>query len=114
MRLRSVAGFVTATILRRYSKLTTILRRVGIGVIRYKGGEVSDSMHMSDWIITLDSFMTLNDRDILSHAGKISYEMAKQLAESEYEVFHTTRIYDLNKRLSDLGQVVGKLNPNQS
>lgn len=26
-------------------------------------------MHMNDWIKKLDSFMTLNDRDILTHAG---------------------------------------------
>ena len=45
-------------------------------------------MNMQDWIIKLDGFLTLNDRDILSHAGKISHEIAKQIAESEYDIFH--------------------------
>ncbi len=38
-------------------------------------------MTMADWITKLDGFLTLNDRDILSHAGKISHQMAKQIAE---------------------------------
>jgi hypothetical protein len=63
-------------------------------------------MYMSDWIKKLDSFMTLNDRDILTHAGKISHEMAKELAESEYEKFHTQRLSDSAKSLSDFYRVV--------
>jgi hypothetical protein len=35
----------------------------------------------------LHGFLTLNERDILLHAGKISHELAKQHAESEYEIF---------------------------
>jgi hypothetical protein len=33
-------------------------------------------MHMKDWVKKLDGFLTLNDRDILTHAGRISHEMA--------------------------------------
>ena len=50
-------------------------------------------MNMNDWIKKLDGFLTLNDRDILNHAGKISHEMAKQLAEQEYEKFHQQRLH---------------------
>jgi len=42
-------------------------------------------MHMRDWIRKLDGFLNINDRDILTHAGKISHEMAQQRAEAEYE-----------------------------
>lgn len=66
-------------------------------------------MHMSDWIKKLDSFMNLNDRDILSHAGKISHEMAKQLAESEYKKFYTTRQEDSSKQLSDFDKAVKQI-----
>ena len=45
-------------------------------------------MFMSDWLAKLDGFLSLNDRDILNHAGKISHQMAKQLAEQEYDKFH--------------------------
>ena len=50
------------------------------------------SMSMHDWIKKLDGFLSLNDRDILTHAGKISHEMAKQLAEQEYGKFHHSRL----------------------
>lgn len=66
-------------------------------------------MHMSDWIKKLDSFMTLNDRDILTHAGKISHEMAKQLAEGEYDKFHTNRLTESNKQISDFDKAVKQI-----
>ncbi len=49
-------------------------------------------MHMADWITKLDGFLTLNDRKILEHAGKISHQMAKELAEGEYDRFHRNRL----------------------
>lgn len=44
-------------------------------------------MHMADWIEKLNGFLTLNDRDILTHAGRISHEMAQVKAELEYDKF---------------------------
>jgi hypothetical protein len=32
-------------------------------------------MYMNNWISKLDGFLTINDRDILNHAGKISHDM---------------------------------------
>ena len=49
-------------------------------------------MHMRDWITKLHGFLTINDRDILPHAGKISHEIAKELAEAEYDKFNLQRI----------------------
>jgi hypothetical protein len=49
-------------------------------------------MHMVDWIKKLDGFLMLNDRDILDHAGKISHNMAKDLAELEYSKFKQSRL----------------------
>jgi len=49
-------------------------------------------MNMTDWLTKLDGFLSLNDRDILNHAGKISHQMAKQLAEQEYDKFHQQRL----------------------
>ncbi len=37
-------------------------------------------------------FLTLNDRNILDHAGKISHQMAGELAEAEYDKFHRQRL----------------------
>ncbi|ETR71909.1 MAG: hypothetical protein OMM_02134 [Candidatus Magnetoglobus multicellularis str. Araruama] len=42
-------------------------------------------MYMKDWIKKLDAFLSINDREILENAGKISHEMAKQIADDEYE-----------------------------
>ncbi len=44
-------------------------------------------MRMVDWIEKLNGFLTLNDRDILTHAGRISHEMAQAKAELEYDKF---------------------------
>jgi hypothetical protein len=44
-------------------------------------------MHMLDWVKKLDGFLTLNDRDVLTHAGRISHEMAQSKAEQEYGKF---------------------------
>lgn len=41
-------------------------------------------MHMTDWVKKLDGFLSLNERDILTHAGRISHEMAQTRAELEY------------------------------
>jgi hypothetical protein len=49
-------------------------------------------MHMNDWIEKLNGFLSLNDRKILEHAGTISHETAKELAESEYQKFNRKRI----------------------
>jgi hypothetical protein len=46
-------------------------------------------MHMADWVKKLDAFLTLNDRGILTHAGRISHEMAQAKAELEYDKFKT-------------------------
>ena len=49
-------------------------------------------MHMHDWITKLHGFLTINDRNILTHAGKISHLVAKEMAESEYEKFSRGRV----------------------
>ena len=48
-------------------------------------------MHMADWIAKLDDFLRLSDRDILTHAGKISHDDALQKAESEFAKFRQSQ-----------------------
>lgn len=59
------------------------------------------AMHMGDWIAKLDGFLSLNDRDILEHAGKISHQIAKELAETEYDRFHTNRLQLESKKVDE-------------
>ena len=49
-------------------------------------------MFMADWIAKLDQFLTISDRDILTHAGRISAEVAKAKAEAEYGKWNERRI----------------------
>ena len=44
-------------------------------------------MHMADWVAKLDGFLKLNDRDILTHAGSISHEIAHTKADVEYNKY---------------------------
>lgn len=41
-------------------------------------------MHMADWIAKLDDFLRLSDREILTHAGRISHGDALRHAEAQY------------------------------
>ncbi len=66
-------------------------------------------MHMSDWITKLNGFLTLNDRKILEHAGKISHQMAKDLAEREYEKFNQKRIQESDRAGGDFDRVIKAL-----
>jgi len=44
-------------------------------------------MYMKDWIAKLDEFLKVSERDILTHAGKISHDDAIAKARIEYEKF---------------------------
>ena len=44
-------------------------------------------MYMKDWIARLDAVISLNGRELLTHAGKISHEMAIAKSELEYQKF---------------------------
>jgi hypothetical protein len=66
-------------------------------------------MHMSDWIAKLHGFLSINDRDILNHAGKISHEMAKAFAETEYEQFNKAQIAHADQLESDFDRAVKQL-----
>lgn len=44
-------------------------------------------MTMKDWADKLNAFLKFNERDILDHPGKVSREVAKAFAESEFEKY---------------------------
>lgn len=48
-------------------------------------------MSMNDWIGKLHGFLTINDRDILEHAGKTSHDMSKTFAEAQTDITSTLR-----------------------
>ncbi|MEI6316857.1 MAG: virulence RhuM family protein [bacterium] len=44
-------------------------------------------MTMKDWIDKLHGFLTINDREILTDAGKISHELMVEIAEKKFEQY---------------------------
>jgi hypothetical protein len=44
-------------------------------------------MKMADWVQRLDAFLRFNEYEVLTNAGKVSAEVAKKLAEKQYETF---------------------------
>ena len=47
----------------------------------------SNLMTMADWAGRLDSFLTFNEYEILNNPGEVSKDIAKRLAEVEYDKF---------------------------
>ncbi len=63
-------------------------------------------MYMKDWIEKLHGFLSLNDREILLHSGKISHQLAIEKAEKEYEKYNNIQI---NTKESDFDKQVKKI-----
>jgi len=68
-------------------------------------------MHMQDWIAKLNGFLSLNDRNILTHAGTISHQMAKELAEGEYDRYNRARIQHRDQLEGDFEKAIRQLPP---
>jgi hypothetical protein len=63
-------------------------------------------MNMKDWIVKLDAFLQFNEQAVLHNAGNVSHEVAKALAEGEFEKFSKSQdiIYE-----SDFDKLTKKL-----
>jgi len=48
-------------------------------------------MRMSEWVERLDAFLQFNERNVLTHAGAVSHELAEARAHAEFEKFDTER-----------------------
>lgn len=62
-----------------------------------------NAMKMVDWVKKLDSFLTFNDYTILTNPGKVSANVAKAIAEKEFEKF---RVQQDNEYESDFDKAV--------
>jgi len=49
------------------------------------------TLTMDDWEKRLDKFIAMTDREVLNDAGKISHELAKEFAETEFEKYRITQ-----------------------
>ena len=67
-------------------------------------------MYMKDWIERMDAIIQLNGRDLLTHAGKISHQMALEKSAQEYgkykeqqrQLEHETSLQELEQDLKAL------------
>ena len=53
-------------------------------------------MYMKDWLAKLDDFLKLSGKELLTHNGQISAEVARMKADREYEKFHQRTMYELS------------------
>ncbi len=66
-------------------------------------------MHMADWVKKLDGFLQFNEKNILTHAGKISHQMAQEYAEKEFEKHEVNlRLIEATEPTSDFDQFAKK------
>lgn len=69
-------------------------------------------MYMQDWIDKLKQVLTMNDKNILEHAGSISHKLALQKAADEYKKYkmtqkqieHLESIKELEQDIKNLGK----------
>jgi hypothetical protein len=72
-----------------------------------------NTMRMEEWVKKLDAFLSFNEYDVLQNAGKVMAEVAKRLAEGEFEKF---RVRQDQEFLSDFDREIKRLlsrNPDQ-
>ncbi len=83
------------TIAKNYLAETEIkeLERVVTMFLDYADNQAARQipMKMQDWVQKLDAFLQFNEYEILHNAGRVSHEVAKRLAEEEYERFRVVQ-----------------------
>jgi hypothetical protein len=76
-------------------------------------------LYMADWRKKLDAFLQFNERDILQNAGNVAMEVAKRLAETEYDKFNARRLseeaaIELDADIDDLRKRIQPDDENQA
>lgn len=67
-------------------------------------------VHMSEWAARLDSFLQFNERNVLTHAGTISHELAQEHALAQFAVFEKERLQsEAGQPSSDFDQTVRRI-----
>jgi hypothetical protein len=83
------------TIAKNYLTETEIkgLERVVTMFLDYADNQAARQipMKMQDWVQKLDAFLLFNEYEILDDVGRVSHEVAKRLAEEEYERFRVVQ-----------------------
>lgn len=88
-----------------------ILNRIVMGYLEFADLQARNRkpMYMKNWIAKLDDFLRLGERDILSHAGRVSHQEALTKAEQEYEKFRKQRIEEPSRVEQDFERAIQQL-----
>jgi hypothetical protein len=71
-------------------------------------------MTMQDWASRLDAIIQLNGKELLTHAGKISHQLAEEKAALEYKLFKEfAQKQDHDKNLAELARDIKRLSKNR-
>ena len=71
-------------------------------------------MYMRDWIEKLKQVLTMNDKNILEHAGSISHKLALQKAADEYDKYkEVQKQLERLESIKELEKDIQKLNTNK-
>lgn len=70
--------------------------------------EKRQAMSMEQWVDKLDAFLQFNEHELLTDNGKVSRDVAKSLAEVQYEQFAEQRRIESAKVVSDFDALVDK------
>lgn len=102
------------TIAKNYLKETelTVLNRTVAMYLDYAEDQAMTRkpMHMADWVKKLDGFLQFNEKNILTHAGKISHQLAVEHAESAFEKFEVERRQiEVNNPISDFDKLANQI-----
>jgi hypothetical protein len=65
-------------------------------------------MYMKDWTARLDSILQLNGRELLSHAGGISHQMALDKSSDEYQKYK--QVLTANEKEQSLKEIEADIN----
>lgn len=65
-------------------------------------------MYMQDWIDKLHAFLQINNKNILEATGRISHELAKEIAGKEYDKYSKKLLKNQSKADIDFESFVNK------
>lgn len=69
-------------------------------------------MYMKDWIDRLDAIISLNGRELLTHAGKISHQVAIEKSSLEYDKYREVQKQRQHEEnLNELERDIGRFKP---
>jgi len=71
----------------------TELNRVVTMYLDFAGDQArrKKPMHMAEWVQRLDAFLQFNERNVLTHAGAISHQLAEAHAHGQFEQYDAER-----------------------